>query len=461
MMSGMTEMEENLQRPVKNSELEQPLLLIGNPNNRRTLGLQEARQRLGLQPALVLPYARLLKIWRQGGTIANALQQCLEGRGTTYTQGEPWVSSPTLMSYANHDSAHGVKSVPLIRIDAPGEEWEVERELLFLGAVKEISPLTDSLSASMIPAAQTLTLEQEWGRIYAPNQWFRGWKACLERIAREAQEYWPNARFMNDPHDIAIMFDKRKCQQHLSAHGVHVPPTLQSSELISNYEDLRTAMKTAGMNRVFVKLACGSGASGVVAYQINPQTGAEIAITTVGMERVQGEIIFYNEGRMRRYTRTSEISALMDWLCAEGAQIERWMAKATYGSSVFDIRQLVAGGQAAHAVVRLSQTPITNLHLRNERLLPVEAGLDEHQMDGVQKEAKAAMAAFPNSWSAGIDVMLSAGTEQRAYILDVNPFGDLLYRVQHNGLGTYEWEMELLRKEPHNHAGYEHHRRLP
>ncbi|MFE6077733.1 STM4014 family protein [Paenibacillus sp. NPDC057886] len=448
----MTEMEQNLQRPVKDSDLEQPLLLIGNPNNRRTLGFQEARQRLGLQPALVLPYARLLQTWRRGGTMADAVLQCLEGRGTTHMHGEPWISSPASMSYANHDSVHGVNSVPLIRIDAPGEEWEVERELLFLGAVNDISPLIDGPSARMIPAELTLTLEQEWGRIYAPNQWFRGWKACLERIHHEALEYWPNARFMNDPHDIAIMFDKRKCQQHLSAHGVHVPPTLQSSAPISNYADLRTAMKTAGMNRVFVKLACGSGASGVVAYQINPRTGAEIAITTVGMEQVQGKTIFYNEGRMRRYTCTSEISALMDWLCAEGAQIERWMAKASLGSSVFDIRQLVAGGQAGHAIVRLSHTPITNLHLRNERLLPAEAGLDEQQMERVQTAAKAAMAAFPNSWSAGIDVMLSGGTEPRAYILDVNPFGDLLYRVQHNGLGTYEWEMELLRKEPYNHA---------
>ncbi len=425
-MSGMTELEQSLQLPVKDTDLEQPLLLIGNPNNRRTLGLQEARQRLGLQPALMLPYARLLQTWRRGGTMADAVQQCLEGRGATNRQA-------------------------LIRLDAPGEDWEVECELLFLGAVNDVSPLNDGLSARMIPAEQTLTLEQEWGRIYAPNQWFRGWKACLERIRHEALEYWPNARFMNDPDDIAIMFDKRKCQQHLSAHGVRVPPTLQSSEPIRNYEDLRKAMTTAGMSRVFVKLACGSGASGVVAYQVNPRTGAEIAITTVGMEQIQEKIIFYNEGRMRRYTHTSEISALMDWLCAEGAQIERWMAKASLGSSVFDIRQLVAGGQAGHAIVRLSQTPITNLHLRNERLLPAEAGLDEQQMSGVQTAAKAAMAAFPNSWSAGIDVMLSGGNEPRAYILDVNPFGDLLYRVQHNGLGTYEWEMELLRKEPYNY----------
>ncbi|WP_228469574.1 STM4014 family protein [Paenibacillus sp. JNUCC31] len=447
------ETEENLQRLAVGTDYDmtpKPLLLIGNPNNRRTLGLQEARRHLGLQPAFVLPYDSLLKAWRRGGTMADAVQQCMEGEVATQMQGVSWLSSSASMPYANQDLVHGVSSDPLIRIDAPGEEWEVERELLFLGA--NTPPLMDGAYARMIPAEETLTLEQEWGRIYAPKQWFLGWKACLKRIGHEARKYWPNARFMNDPADIAIMFDKRKCQQHLSSHGVLVPPTLQSSGPIRTYADLRTAMETAGMNRVFVKLACGSGASGVVAYQVNPRTGAEIAITTVGMEQVQGQTIFYNEGRMRRYTRTPEISTLMDWLCAEGAQIERWMAKASLGSSVYDIRQLVAGRQTGHAIVRLSQTPITNLHLRNERMLPVEAGLNEQQMDGVQTAAKAAMAAFPNSWSAGIDVMLTVGTEPLAYVLDVNPFGDLLYRVQHNGLGTYEWEMELLRKEPSNHA---------
>lgn len=206
------------------------------------------------------------------------------------------------------------------------------------------------------------------------------------------------------------------------------------------------------MNRVFVKLACGSGASGVVAYQINPRTGDEIAVTTLGMEQIRGKTIFFNEGRLRKYTRSEEIAALTNWLCAEGAQIERWMPKATLDQRAYDIRQLVAGGQAGHAIMRLSHTPITNLHLRNERMLPAEAGLDEQRMSLVRTTAQAAMSAFPNSWSAGIDVMLTSGSNPRAYVLDVNPFGDLLYRVEHHGLGTYEWEMELLRKEPIQHA---------
>ena len=64
------------------------------------------------------------------------------------------------------------------------------------------------------------------------------------------------------------------------------------SQPIRNYMDLRSSMKSAEMHRVFVKLACGSGASGVVAYQVNPRTGDEIAVTTLGMEQSQGKTIF-------------------------------------------------------------------------------------------------------------------------------------------------------------------------
>lgn len=401
------------------------MMVIGNPDNRRTEDMQQARRRCGLKPAIVLPYARLLQTWRSGGSLADAAGQ--EWR-------EPRGDGPVL-----------------VRLDAPGEDWTVERELIALGAAEglgqEKDSNRDSAGSMFIAAEDALSMEYVWGRIYAPRQWFRGWKACLQRLDEEMRELWPSARFLNEPKDIAIMFDKRKCQRHLGDHGISVPPVLPQSEHVRSYAGLRAAMLDSGMHRVFVKLASGSGASGVVAYQLNPRTGAEIAVTTVGMERSAGETFFYNEGRLRRYTSGEDIETLLDWLCAEGTRIERWMPKATLEGRSYDVRQLVAGGLAGHAIVRLSRTPITNLHLRNERMLPKAAGLSEARMERVRTAAMATMSAFPNSWSAGIDVMLS-GSEPRAYVLDVNPFGDLLYRVEWNGLGTYEWEMELLRKEP-------------
>jgi hypothetical protein len=424
---------------------EKDLLLIGHPGNRRTTGIQEARSQMGMKPATVLPYENLLQTWRRGGGLAELVKS----------------SSPS----------------PLIRLDAPGEDWEVERGLLHLGAtdyeVSDGKVRTDSepsvkgskacvatdLPSSLqkvkresFSAEAALILEQQWGRIYAPAQWFRGWKICLDRIAREARVVWPDVQFWNDPDEIGMMFDKRECQLHLMRHGISVPPILPSSEPIRSWEMLRAGMDASRMHRVFVKLACGSAASGVVAYQVNPRTGAEIAVTTVGMETSQGRTLFYNEGKLQKYTHPEEIRTLLDWLCAEGAQIERWMPKATLNQRAYDIRQLVAAGQAGHAVMRLSHTPITNLHLRNERMLPAEAGLKESHLSMIQKAAQDTIRVFPKSWSAGIDVMLTSGMNPRAYVLDVNPFGDLLYRVKYEGMSPYEWEMKLLRKEPVRHA---------
>lgn len=81
---------------------EKDLLLISNPDNRRTAGIQEARRQMGMKPATVLSYENLLRTWRRGGGLAELVE----------------FISPS----------------PLIRLDAPGEDWEVERGLLHLGA---------------------------------------------------------------------------------------------------------------------------------------------------------------------------------------------------------------------------------------------------------------------------------------------------------------------------------------
>ena len=77
-------------------------------------------------------------------------------------------------------------------------------------------------------------------------------------------------------------------------------------------------------------------------------------------------------------------------------------AKATLDQRAYDIRQLVAGGQAGHAIMRLSRTPITNLHLRNERMLPAEAGLDEQRMSLVRWQPKQPCLHFPTRGQPGL-----------------------------------------------------------
>ena len=70
---------------------------------------------------------------------------------------------------------------------------------------------------------------------------------------------------------------------------------------------------------------------------------------------------------IRRYHQAAEVADLIDALAREGVQVEEWLPKAGLDESVFDLRVVVIGGEARHAVVRMGPGPMTNLHLGNRR----------------------------------------------------------------------------------------------
>lgn len=327
----------------------------------------------------------------------------------------------------------------------------MEKALIALGApdaAREgddvLHPLPDHPGSYPLSAASALRLPELPGVLHHPGQWFRGYCRLLARLRREAETALPGAEWLNDPKDIALMTDKRRTQEVLAHAGVAVPRIIGGDAAPTDYESLRKAMASEGIYRVFVKLASGSAASGVIAYQVNPVTGAEIAMTTIGVESyVTRPPVYYNSGKLKRYTDSGEIAAILNWLYRHGAHAEQWIAKRRVGGLACDIRQLVAGGKAGHAVVRASKTPVTNLHLRSQRMNAAEAGLSPEVQEQVRSIAGRTAAVFPASFSMGIDVLVSEGA-QRCYVADVNPFGDLLYGARHEGLTPYEWEMSLL-----------------
>ncbi|MEK8131822.1 STM4014 family protein [Paenibacillus filicis] len=404
-----------------------PMLLIGNPDNRRTAGLQAARSRLGLPPARVVPYLELLR-----------------GEITLAQLAEELAAEP---KHAGESGEAGL----IIRLDAPGEHFEVERELIALGApdclrderADRLLPFVGVADPEPLSARSARALLEQQGRLYHPSQWFRGYGRLLARLEEEAAVVLPTARWHHPPAAIAAMFDKRHTHHVLMAAGVPVPRQLTPAGTLDGYEALLEAMRSRRMHRVFVKLASGSGACGVVAYQWNPATGAELAVTTIGVERqLARPPLFYNAIKLRRYTDSADIRLILNWLLAHGAHAEQWMPKASYGPRVFDIRQLVVDGEACHSVARVSSTPITNLHLRSERMSLDELGLHESVQAEVRSCAEQALAAFPGARSAGVDVLLGSGSQaNRPFVLDVNPFGDLLYRVTYRGLDPYLWQM--------------------
>jgi hypothetical protein len=195
-----------------------------------------------------------------------------------------------------------------------------------------------------------------------------------------------------------------------------------------------------------VKLAHGSSASGVVA--LREAAGKLSAITPVERIRRGGATILFNSRSIRHYTRPDEIADIIDILCREGAQVEEWLPKGLINRKPFDVRVLTIAGSAAHFVVRVGNSPMTNLHLGNPR--GDAAALLESIGPEAWREATAACeraaAQFPGSLYAGVDLLIAARPRRgaRHAILEINAFGDLLPGVLHAGQDTYGAEIEAV-----------------
>ncbi|MFI6757704.1 STM4014 family protein [Micromonospora sp. NPDC050417] len=282
----------------------------------------------------------------------------------------------------------------IVRVDSPGEDAEVDR--LLRGAAT--------------PAAH--------GEIIGSAAWYAGLRAALARLTEAATA--AGASLLNDPDDIAVMFDKRACHARLAGAGVPVPPALPSPP--GDYRDLRALMRTAGWSRVFVKPTHGSSASGVLALEVAP--GRVQATTSVELA-ADGRL--FNSLRVRRYRDEREVASIVDRLAPDGLHVERWFPKAGLGGRTIDLRVLVVAGEPGHVVVRTSRGPLTNLHLGNDRgdLGAVRAAMGEPAYDAALRDCVRAAACFPGSLHAGVDLMIGIDW-RRHMVAEVNAFGDLL-----------------------------------
>jgi hypothetical protein len=370
-----------------------PFVVIGNPASRRVELFQAALRARGQAPARLVSYLDLIA-----------------GR----------VSLPDVVSPGD-----------VLRIESPGKDADVERALLVAGAdALDDSPYDrlDQDEAAAIPI--------EKGRILYPRQWYLGFCAVLREIERQ-RALCPLHTLMNHPDDIAVMFDKRLCHGRMRAAGVAVPRELGS---VASYEQLVAAMRRERCPRVFVKLAHGSSASGVVAFQV--AATEQLAITTVELVRADRELHLYNSRRIRTYRDPRDIADMIDALCRHRVHVEQWLPKAGINSRTFDLRVVVIGGGVRHVVVRLSRGPLTNLHLLNARgdrdAVVERMGADA--WEAAQQTCLRAMQCFPQSLYGGIDLLISPGYRRHA-VLEINAFGDLLPGVTHDGDDTYAAEI--------------------
>ena len=370
-----------------------PVFVLGNPDCRRVERFQQALAGLDLPPANVIAW-------------------------TDFLAGQ--VLLPEVLP-----------SGALLRIESPGTLFETERMLLARGA--ELPDEEAEYNRIFRQEARTLAFDK--GRIVCPRQWYLGFRSALKEL-EEQLSGCPVVR-MNHPPDIALLFDKPECQEIL--RGAALPAPLQFG-VIASYNTLVEKMRAANCQRVFVKLAHGSSASGVVAYRTSG--GRHQAVTTTEMARRDGALTLYNSRKIRTYHDSAEIAELIDALCRHRAYAEEWIPKAGIDGHAFDLRIVVIGGQSCHAIARLSRNPMTNLHLRNQRRTwqAAREHIGAGCADAALRTCEKAMTCFPKSLCAGVDVLFAPGFK-RHFILECNAFGDLLPGALHEGRDTYAAEI--------------------
>ncbi len=370
-------------------------MVIGDPSGRRVTLFQEALARLGRPAALVVSYRDLL-------AGRSRLDEVVEAGS-------------------------------LLRIESPERDFEVERGLIAAGADVD----DDQAQSGRIGRAAALAFPFDRGRILHPRQWYLGFRQILQEIDRQRANCPPH-RVLNPPEDIAVMFDKPHCHDRFEDASVPCPRGLGTPR---DYDDLRGRMREAGLPRVFVKLAHGSSASGVVALET---AGRRVQATTT-VEAVAGpggELRLYNTRAIRRETAEPVIAAIIDALCRERAHAERWVPKAAIDGGPFDLRVVVIGGRACHRVARVGRSALTNLHLLNRRGDPeaVRSRMEPAAWEAALRSCERAARVVPASLYVGVDLVIAAGFRSHA-VLEINAFGDLLPGLQFEGMDTYEAEM--------------------
>jgi hypothetical protein len=365
------------------------LLLIAPPESRRVRATQNSLLEKSLPPARVVSWLEVI----EGASL------------------EPYISDQTI-----------------IKLESPAEDWATDRAMLEFGNIHD--PDGDYVRV-------TGKLEYEVGAFYSSRQWYLGFCRALERVKTQLEALGKTA--INHPDDIAVMFDKRATQALLEKAGVSVPPALPP---VRNFAELENAMRERGWNRVFVKLAHGSGAAGAIALETH--RGHWQATSTVEMT---ADRRLFNTRRLWTYRRLEQVVGLVNLVCQHRVHVEQWWPKASFQNRFFDLRVVTIAGQPKHVLVRSSRGTITNLHLGNERgdWEAVREKLGDVVWEQIVSSCQACMKLFPRSLYSGVDVLLQPDWKKHA-ILELNAFGDYHRNVLVDGLDTYQSELRALGK---------------
>ncbi len=255
-------------------------------------------------------------------------------------------------------------------------------------------------------------------------------------------------RMLNEPSAILQTLDKRNCKEILSRTGVAITPVFADG--ITDMMMLRQMMKQQRKYRVFIKPTYGSGAGGILAYQMNPRNGQEVLYTSALREQ-NG---LYNTKKLRRFDNSEEIKLFGDVVLGAGAIVEEWMPKARYCGKSYDLRVVYQFGRIEYMVARCSSGPITNLHLNNDGMDVAELKLPDKTITEIGQLCRSASRAFNGLRSAGIDILLTPET-LKPYIIEINAQGDLIYQDIYRNNQIYQAQIKYLQNEMMDGGQYE------
>jgi glutathione synthase/RimK-type ligase-like ATP-grasp enzyme len=368
----------------RGERMKEQLVIVGNPSCRRVAFWKAAAARTGWAAARVVPYSRL-------------------------------VNEPALL-------AESVTPEAVIRFETAADYWETFKLLLKHGADAAAREGYDALDA-----AQVDRLEYDRGWLVKPRQAYLG----FTRLLGELDRWSAGAARMNTASDISLFFDKVRCQERLGDAGLSAPHSFGQG---AHYDQIRSWCRAAG--RIMVKLAHGSGAAGCIA--LHSVNGCVRGLTTVAEVSVRGEKRKYCSKRVRHLLDEIEIAALVNDLCAEKVQVEKWLPKAACQGYNVDVRVVCIGGLPRHTVARASRSIFTNLTLGNRRgdLAELKRRMGPDAWHDLATTCVLAAREFPDTHTLGIDVLVRPDYKRHA-ILEINAFGDLLLNELDQGEDTY------------------------
>lgn len=289
----------------------------------------------------------------------------------------------------------------IFRLESPGRgDFDVIRLLAAAGAApgKE----ADRRSTSIAPT-----------ELYCPGLVHGGFVRTMRGL-RAALDRHSNFRPLACPLAVAELFDKTATAHRLLQAGLPCPAMFAAPP---DADQLLVELRERRFKTAYVKLNSGSSATGIAV--VHALDDPPWAITS--MLRLDDR--FHNTRKLQRVSG-ADLNWILEFLLREGAIVQEGITMAQMDGQNFDMRVVVIYGEPRFTIFRLSNMPMTNLHLGGRRgnwahcraAIPTRAWLDalDHCADAARL--------YPCA-TVGVDLVFERGFA-RHYLLEINAFGD-------------------------------------